>query len=228
MKTIELKLTELDNVLETRTYNNEKGETKDILEDIIYEFESEGVYFTCKLQMNENGELYFSEINNKEISDSKFPIYSLEGTDFCKRRSLYLNLLRNYGFLPSYRPFETRNDYLFIGPTDISLLTEESTIDYIGFLFSDKSIYLLNMSQGAEEEQVNKEYIDEPYYDSNKRIFLNDILGIDIITSNGVTLLLYTFNGLVKLVENDIDSIDELTSLYGIINQHIHINSLRK
>jgi len=227
MKTIELKLTELDNVLETRTYNTENGETKDILEDIIYEFESEGVDFTCKLQIDENGELYFSEINNKEISDSEFSMYSLEGTDFRKRRSLYLNLLRNYGFLPSYRPFETRNDYLFIGPTDISLLTEELTIDYIGFLCSDKSIYLLNMSQGAEEEQLNEEYIDEPYYDNVKRIFLNDILGIDIIVSESLKLLIYTKSGLIQLTEDSLHYIDELTSLYGIIKQHIHIKSLK-
>jgi hypothetical protein len=212
MRTITLELTELDLVLEKGEYENKKGEIKNISKNTIYSFKTKGIDFNIKLYKDEKNIINIVSINNIDL---KYQITN--------RRNFYLILMRDFGFLPSFRQFNNISDNILFKPERLNLFNENSNIDFNSLFYINEDIYLVDFSKNAKKAQFTNNYVEEPYYDYILKISKEDILDIDTkLIGEYHYIFIYTKRGCLRVKENTFE-IEETLDCISSIKQNILI-----
>lgn len=192
MRVIKLEVSELGQILESKTYLNKKGEERKILTNVEYFLQSKGIKFSCRLYVDTSGELGITEINGKKPKGYECH-YCLEWIFPNEVKNLFLSLMEDHGFVPSYRPIE---EY-FIGGCP--------TIEYKGKKYSEiaitkTDIFLINLSKNGDKLLDKIGFMDEHFYDIVKKIKKADIEFSDFsIWDNTGVAMIKTKEGLLKI-----------------------------
>lgn len=167
MRTIELEVYDLTFILECGYYFNKKGKRTQLLKNVEYFLHSEGIEFSCRLYVDDAGELGITEINGKKPEDFEC-FYTLEWSEDYEVPNLFIKLMNNYGFLPSHTPIEEQ----CLAGQPVIKLGDKS---YREAVILGNNIYLLNISKNAVNLLNKIDYSDEHFYDIIEKIAKSDI-----------------------------------------------------
>ncbi len=149
-------------------------------ENCLYRYESEAFHFSCIFEVDSK-----QNIGILLLNDYKFDFIIKQKSKQEDIEFFLSRLLMNYGFMPELYNFKDSENVknLLIKGTKIDFEKE-----YNHILFYKKSIYLVGVNQKGKE-YLKENYYENHFFDLLKKIHLDSISNIDLITYNEVAYM---------------------------------------
>lgn len=156
-------------------------------QNCLYRYESEAFHFSCIFEVDSKQNIGIVLLNDYKFDYIIKQKLKKEDIEFFLSR-----LLVNYGFMPELYNFKDSEKVE-------NLLIQSNKIDfekeYNHILFYKKSIYLVGVSQKGKK-YLKENYYENHFFDLLKKIHLDSIANIDLITYNEVAYMtLFLKNG---------------------------------